>query len=235
MAWDLTDLPWLAPPPDDLKARLASLSGEAGVELRALANTALSTAQQLRVSRSLRKLRAEGRLAPLSPLRLGVLSNATFKPLLPAIEVAGARHGVDLQVEVGPYDQAVQTAQDPEAAVHRCEALLIALHHAGLGLGPHLDPDKAQMAVDRALARVEAILAGVHAHGDGIALVQTVPRPNGALFGSLDRCTPGSLRWQVERFDAGLRDLLAGSADRLFDVAGLAESVGLFHWHDPAK
>lgn len=234
-AWDLVDLPWLPAPPTDFDDRLKTLPDDAGSELRSLAGFALSHAQRLRLARAIHKARANGSAAALTPFKLGMLGNATFAPQVPSLVVAGARHGLALEVVVGPYDQAVQTAQDPDAFIHPCDAILVALHHDGLGLRAELDAERAQLAVDRALAQVEAIREGIHRHGNALVVLQTVPRPAGSLFGSFEASTPGTVRWQLTRFDDGLRALVAGSADLILDVAALAETVGLWRWHDRSQ
>jgi FkbH-like protein len=53
------------------------------------------------------------------------------------------------------------------------------------------------------------------------------------LFGSLDRMLPGTLRSLVDSINRELAEFVLGSGDMLFDVAGLAETVGLADWHDP--
>ena len=234
-AWDLIDLPWLPPAATDLKARLRALPKDAGRELQTLATASLSTAQQLGLARALVKARRCGGTQALAAAKLGILGNATFDPLVPLMAVAGARHGLDLEVVVGPFDQAVQASQDPESPIHQTDFVLVAFHHDGLGLGPVLDPEVARAAVERALARVEAIRAGIRQNSDALMLLQTVPRPSGASFGSMDQSTPGTMCWQVERFNEGLRALIGGTADRMVDISALAETVGLWRWHDRAK
>jgi FkbH-like protein len=46
---------------------------------------------------------------------------------------------------------------------------------------------------------------------------------------------PGTLRNLLGRINAGLCENLAGTADLLVDVAGLAETVGLDAWHSPVQ
>jgi FkbH-like protein len=111
--------------------------------------------------------------------------------------------------------------------------VLIALDHRGLAL--RAAPGDARAAEDivaAALAHLDTIRAGIRRNGKAAAILQTVPRPAETLFGSLDAALPGSLRHVVDATNRRIAEGIAGSEDLLFDVAGLAETVGLAAWHD---
>jgi FkbH-like protein len=235
MTWDIADLPWLPRAPEDLKARCEALlaaDGPAGTAVRALAATALGGPAQDRLARVIGQLR--GRLAPLAPLRLGVLANCTLDPAVSALVVAAARHGVALDVTIGPYDQAVQVATDPGHPFHatRPDVVLLVLHPAGLALEtPVGDAAAAEGAVERALGLVEAVRAGIRRASGATLLVQTVPPPPDPLLGHLDAATPGTLRYAIDRLNERLR--APDPSTLVLDAAALAASVGLDRWHDP--
>ena len=64
------------------------------------------------------------------------------------------------------------------------------------------------------------------------AIFQTLAAPVETLFGSLDRALPGTIRSLLDSVNRELAAFVAASGDVLFDVAGLAETVGLSNWHN---
>lgn len=235
--WQLQDLPWLPPAPPDFAERLRALEADAsagGAALRALAQHALGISQLTRLGKAIARLGSQGRLAPLRPVRLGLIGNGNLEIGAPVLVGAAVRHGIALEVIATPFDQAVQQAVDPDSTLHRArpDFVLVALHAAGLGLGgAPASTETAQAEVARALDRVQTIREGLRTHGRAPVIVQTVPRFPAPLLGSLDFLQPGTARWAAAQLDHGLRALV-GEGDTILDVAGLAEAVGLTTWHD---
>jgi FkbH-like protein len=227
----LADLPWLPPAPDDFRGALAAAASAAG--LARLANHRLGEPQLVRLAKALGRL---SDTAPLTPFRLAVLSNATTELLLPALVGTALRHGLALEVSAAPFDQAVQQALDPASALHgvRPDAVLLAFDARGYGIDGHhpaLTGAEAAAKIDGALAKVATIRAGLARGCAAPLLVQTLAPPPKRLFGGLDRRIPGS----ASRLAAAFNDRLAEAGDLLFDVAALAETVGLESWHDPSR
>ena len=233
------DLGWLPRAPADFAARVKALKSapEPAADIRALASTALDGNQLTRVARAIEAARADGRpLAPLTPFRLGILSNATTDFVVPAIVGTGARFGFAIECVVGEYGQFVQAALDPRSDINRsaCDAVLLALDYGAFSLeAVPGDAQSASDAVARALDVLDNVRGGLKQAGGTTVICQTVPRPAEALMGSFDFALPGSSRRQAEAFNRGLAERLAEGTDRLLDVAGLAETVGLSSWHDP--
>jgi FkbH-like protein len=237
----LKTLAWL-PKPDDFRAACATVTAAQahwGRDLRRLANHALTEAQLKRLAGVIAELRAQGRaLAPLSPFKLGLIGNGTLDLIAPALVASAARHGVDLTCVTTDYGQAAQQALDPGSALNqaRCDAVLIALDHRGLPLRPSvIDPADAAVSVDEAVAFVGRLRAAMRDASGAQCVIQTLAAPPEPLFGSLDRATPGSMRQVTEAFNTALVASLAGSRDLVFDVASLAQAVGLAEWHSPTQ
>jgi FkbH-like protein len=241
MADDLyLGLAWL-PAVEDFRAACARLlegDGPCGRAVRDLARRRLSETQLSRLASTIGVLRDQGRsLAPLSPFKLGVIGNGTLDLIGPALVATAARHGLDLQCVTVAYGAAVQEAVSPDSALNRagCDAVLIALDHRGLPLRPsQSDIAGAEQSVADSLALINAIRQGVRAASGARCIVQTLAPPPEALFGSLDRQVPGAMRRLVETFNAELAAGL-GDGDVLLDVAALAQTVGLSHWHSPVQ
>ncbi len=225
---------WLPPTPDDFRARVRALvdleapQTDAGAVVARLATHALDENDLRRLGKAVEMLRARGHsLAPLTPFRLGIVGNATLAPLAGVLIGSAARHGIALDVHVAEYGQTIAEALDPQSAINRarCDAVLAALDHRGLPLEN----------VSEALAFVRRLRDGFRTNGGAPSIVTTVPGPADALFGSFDRVLADSERSRTSAFNAGLADDVRASADVLFDVAALAERVGLGRWHAHAQ
>jgi len=242
MTLDLySGLSWLPAAPADFAAQCRSLPASTdavGRRAQQLANHALDENQLNRLANALRKAGAAGvSLAPLTPFRLGIVSNATTHFLVPVLTATAARHGILLECIEADYGQAMQAALDPESALNRasCDAVLMAIDARGLPLSaPPGHAPAARQAVEASLAQLLTIRKGFHANSGGKALciVQTLPRPVEGLFGSFDSALAGTPRQLIDELNRELALSVAASQDLLFDVAHLAETVGLARFHD---
>jgi FkbH-like protein len=221
------DLAWLPKAPADFSQSCRSLSereGDLGTALRALATHALDENQLVKLAKAVGRVKAAERSTkPLLPFRLGVVSNATSHLAVPALIASALRHGILLDVVEANYGQVMQEALDPSSAIHQahCDAVLLAIDHRGL---PGTN-------VAASLHYLDTIRSAIR--GNGLCIVQTIPRPPEAMFGNADLGISETLRHAIDAVNRGIGDSLAGTPDLLLDVAGLAETVGLAEWHDP--
>ncbi len=235
------ELQWLPRPPDDfpslLKA-LGSASEPLGTKIRSLASCALDLNQLTKLAKAISRVRSEGEsLHPLTPFRLAVLSNSTIDMIVPALIGSAARHGIALEVIQPSYDQVAQEALTPGSKVNlaKPDAVLFALDYRALPLKLALgDPGAASAAVQGACGYLQALRDGIKANSNAVCIFQTFAPPAEPLFGSLDRALPGTIRSQIDAVNQELAARAPSRGDILFDVAGLAETVGLADWHDPA-
>jgi FkbH-like protein len=240
MTTDPLALPWLPAPTDDWRsaAKRLDLDDQPGPALRDLAGHALDAAQSRLLSRRIgRALQSGKALAPLSPLRLAVLSAATFDFIADALPAAGARHGLAIDLQVAPADTIEACAGDPASPTfaHRPDAVLVLVDHRWLGLAvPRLDGNPVAV-VDAAIARLRGVVAALRRGGVPTIIVPTIAIPPGGLFGSLDQAQAGSVRAQITAFNARLPDLARADGALVLDVAALAEQVGTARWfHAPS-
>lgn len=234
-------LAWLPPVPSEFAARCRALRNDddqpLGTRIRALAGYALDENQLTRLARAIEQARRQNRsLAPLTPFRLGVISNATTHLIIPALIATAARHGFALECIEAEYGQVMQEALSTDSKLTRTrpDAVLVAMDHRGLPLRlTPGDAGQARQTVDACLDMLQTIRAALHSGGIGTCILQTIARPAEALFGSLDLMLPGTHRQLIDALNRGLAEAIAGTSDLLFDVAGIAELVGLADWHDP--
>ncbi len=236
-----TELQWLPRPPEDFARRCRALreaTGEVGREVRALASFALDENKLARLANAIEAVHARPEaLRSLTPFRLGIVSNATSHFMVPPLTATAARHGIALECIEADYGQIVQEALSAESTVNRArpDAVLVALDYRGLALDVPLGDFKAAVdAVERALDELWTVRDALRRNSGASCIFQTVARPVEASFGSLDLALPGTRRHLIDLFNRGLAARLSGKEDLLLDVAGLAETVGLSAWHDPA-
>ena len=221
------------------RCRAVGESEEPGRAIAALARYALDENQLRRLADAIGAVRSQGRsLAPLAPFQLAVLGNATLEPLVPALIASAARHGIALECVEADFAQTVQEALSPDSRVNRAkpDVVLLALDHRGVPLAaPPGDADAAAASVADAVGFVGSLRAALRANGGAISIVQTLAPQAEAVFGSFDRAVPGTPRSLTTAFNAALIESLADTEDVLFDVAALAETVGLANWHSPKQ
>jgi FkbH-like protein len=235
-----SSLGWLPKPPDDFTTRCKSLleaKSDAGRTLRSLATSALDQNQLSRLATTIEKLRAANvHLNPLTPFRLGLLSNSTTDFIAPALIATAARHGVALEVITGGYDQILQDALTPDSSVNRAapDAVLIAIDYRALPIRAAAgNAEKGREAVNASLGFLQAVRDGIKRNSKAICIFQTISAPPETLFGNMDGVHPGALRRIIDGVNAGLADSLQGSSDIVIDLSHLASTVGLADWHAP--
>ena len=234
------ELQWLPRAPEDFSARLKALahSGESfGRDLRSLATHALDSVQLTRVAKTIGKARSAGKsLAPLTPFRLAILSNATIELIVPALIATAARHGIALEVIQPAYDQVAQEALTPDSEVNRSkpDGVLFALDYRALPLQLSLgDAEAAAATVQSAIAYLESLREGIKTSSNAVCIFQSFAPPAETLFGSLDSALPGTLRNLIDSINRELAAFALAAGDVLLDVAALAQTVGLADWHNP--
>lgn len=234
------ELRWLPRVPEDFSARLKALatsSGPIGHELQVLASHSLDLNQLTKLAKVVEKARLAGKLLdPLVPFRLAVLSNSTIDLIVPALVASAVRHGIALEIIQPAYDQVAQEALTPDSRVNSAkpDAVLFALDYRALPLKLSLgDGAAASATVQGTAGYLQSLRSGIKAHSNAVCIFQNFAAPVETLFGSLDRALPGTLRNILDGINRELAEAAIGSGDVLFDVAGVAETVGLDDWHDP--
>lgn len=242
MSKSISDLSWLVQPPADFSVKCRELKPDTpdlGRRIQALANCAMDGNHLQKLANSIRKLQAtDASLAPLTPIRLGILGNGTQDFVAPALVASAARHGLALETVKGEYDQVLQEATDEDSAINafRPHAVLIAVDYRALPWQPTPgDAGTAMANVEVAMNYLQSVRQAVHRNSGGLCILQTLAPPPESLFGSYDRRVPGTMLWLVDELNRRIVNALSDSEDLLFDVAQLAAIVGLDAWHSPSE
>jgi FkbH-like protein len=236
------NLSWLPRAPEDFTARCRALTEapeDFGRRAQALAGYSLDENQLNRLAKAIAEAREGGvSFAPLTPFRLGLLSNSTTDLILPTLVASAVRHGIALECFRTDYNQAVQEALNPDSIIYRekCDAALVALDFRGIPLrSTPGKADEARSTVQGALGHFDAIRSAIKAKIKAICILQTIPAPVESLFGSLDRALPGTTASLIDLVNRGIAEGIRGTEDVVLDVARLAETVGLAEWHSPSQ
>ncbi|WP_058185446.1 HAD-IIIC family phosphatase [Terracidiphilus gabretensis] len=235
-----SELQWLPRAQEGFSEKLKGIDSATeplGNLLQALALPALDINQLTKLAKALNRLRSGPKsLSPLVPFKLAILSNSTVEMIVPALVASALRYGIALEVIQPSYDQVAQEALTPDSKVNisKPDAVLFALDYRALPLKLSLgDPDAASGTVQGTIGYLQALSNGIKTNSNALCIFQSFAPPVEALFGSLDRTLPGTLRNLVENINRELGDYVLASGDVLLDIAGLAETVGLADWHNP--
>ena len=236
------NLSWLPKAPEKFSAECrAALANDEGLgrRLRNLASYSLNVNQLVRLAHITATARRDGRsLEPLTPFRLGVLSNSSLDFIVPALEATALRHGIALECIKAEYGQVMQEALSPDSVINRArpDAVLIAVDVRYLPLQTTPGSrDAASRTVEESLHHLEEIRGNIRRNSGAILILQTLAPLPESLFGSLDRALPGAPRQLIDAVNRGLAESVFGTEDALIDVAALAETVGLGEWHSPVQ
>lgn len=226
----LLSLPWLLPVPENFSARVKeAVSPKALLDL---CQFGLDINQCEKLSNALLKRGVLGELS--TTFSLGILSNSTTDLLPGVLRVAAARHGIALHIERPDFDQVMQVAlgvATPFSGVH-LDAILVALDAQFFPTGDLAD---AAAIADRCRMLCAQVTSAVEKKYQVPLIIQTVADRGEPLFGSLDLRQAGTRRNTLHHLNTYIAETLCGGANILFDVAALAEFVGLSNWFDPLQ
>ncbi len=228
------NLAWLLRPPADFPQLVAA--AQSCAELRHLAAYALDENQLIRLAKKLHQLRERhDSVAPLTPLSIGVISNATTKTAVPTLIGTALRFGIALHVVEADYNQVAQEAFAEKSVFsgQSLTAILVALDYRGLPLRPCPgNPLGAADNVRENLAYIQSVCESLRQKSGAAVILQNIAPPCETLSGSFEGRLPGTLTWLIGRLNAAIDDI-ASNETFILDVAGLAANVGLVNWHDP--
>ena len=240
MIWDRGSLPWLPPAPDDFRARCKALTAgttDLGREIRALASYRLNADQLASLSKAIRKLdTGQADFGTLVPVTLALLGDGSHELIVDALVGTAARHGIRLNIVDVPFNSVETMTLDAASELHRAKPDVVALNFTYRAFR-HVpdtsfdDRDSSRALINEAVSRIRAICDAIRAGCGASVILQTIPRPAAAIFGSFDRLLPATPASILEGINTGILDL-ARSPNLLLDIAALSERVGLDVWHD---
>ena len=228
------NLSWLSKPGPNFSQRLAY--ADTGSELSGLARYSLDENQLRRLFKKLQSMQDQhADLAPLIPVSIGIISNATTKLMVPTLVGTALRFGIALTIVEAEYNQIAQEAfaADSTFSRHSLSAILVAIDCRGLPLLPTVgDLDSADKNVADCLGYIKSVIESLRTKTGAQIILQNIAPPVESLSGSYEGRLPGTLSWLCSRLNNGIDGLVADDTF-IVDIAGLAANVGLANWHDP--
>jgi FkbH-like protein len=236
------NLSWLPEPPSNFAAECraaAESSGPLGAVLMELSKYSLNVNQLSRLRKVLSAASQTGRpLDPLSPFRLGVVSNSTLDFIVPSLEASALRHGIALTCIQADYGQVLQEVISPDSLLYSetLDAVLIAIDYRYFPLrSSYGDVQATATTVQETISHFDSLRNAVRRNSGAISILQTFALPSEPLFGSFDSVLPGTQRQLLTAMNKGLVESVYGTEDLIVDIASLAENIGLARWHSPAQ
>ena len=235
-------LHWLCAPTDvrgSCKTILSSTE-DCSNALVAVANQALSDTQLTYVASVLNRVRENGMpLGGLTPFRLGVVGSGMLELIGPALQATALRFGILLDYVICDFAQGVTQALDPASKINTaaCDGFLLCFDYRGLPLtGAIMEPGDANPGVADSFALLEQMCLTLRQlNPNAHILVQTIAAPPETLFGSFDKRENGTLQHLIDELNHRIVNKLTVGACTLFDVAAVAQTVGLADWHSPTQ
>lgn len=236
----MQELPWLSLPSTDFNDRCSKLSFNSTLvdEIKSLTNAALTINQASRLYQALRKL-DPGTIAAFKKeflwIRIGIVSNATIDLIIPSLVTSALRFGIYLEVIKTDFGQIAQEAFDPDSTINQADldVILLALDYRGYPFASNAVGIAASgLNAEDSLTYLKQILDAFNKHSGAICIAQTLVCPPFVLAGNLDSKMHGMLRREIYNFNVRLADDIAKGSDLLFDVATIANTVGVHNWFD---
>jgi FkbH-like protein len=233
---------WL-PQPANFREQLAACSAEADPaarmeQLARLASSRLSYLELIQTDAVLRKSEV-AKQSRFEPVRLAILGSHTVDHLLPAIRVAGLRHGFHFETHAsgfGQYRQELLTVPSPLSSFEPDVIVFSLGAQDFVGTVP-LDASKsdADQAIKAAVEDICVLWREATDRFGATVIQQSFLDTHPAVLGSLDAVAPGARARLVGRLNAELSDCAGDNEVLWLDVARASASDGLDAWFDVAR
>jgi FkbH-like protein len=240
------DLPWLVAPTAEERERLAGLSSiddpQRFAALRALADRSWNETSLGSIGRKLRKIvpsdrSGQGRFAQSSgciSVSLLIICTDTGNHLVDALCATALRVGIVLDCRIVEYQQpeAWLAANQEHLASEPPDVTLLALNRNSLQLDQSVlgDSASAESCVSAALDRIAHIAEQLISITQRAVVLQTLaPDASDPQF-SVDAWLEGSPRRLLAQFNLRLPIIARRLSCAVFDVAAIANLVGLSQW-----
>jgi len=217
------NLNWLPKPPEDFRQNLKEAQGDEAALIR-LSTTALNLNQLNALAKRVVAARADVGFRKLTPVRLGVIGFGTNDFLAAALTATGLRFGLDVEVQIAPFNQMAQVCAGIAPAFEGFDPDIILLAPDQRGL-----PGDSAAALDE----IDRMRAGIRQQWNVPVIYQGLAQFPQSLFGNHDVFLPGTDRQFCNAVNAGLASRVADTDDLFLDTATIAANTGLAIWHDP--
>lgn len=232
---------WL-PALEDFRTRLLCAGTLADdlklAELAALAASRLSYLEIARLDHEISKLAARS-YPGVERLRLGIVASSSVRHLLPAIRVAGLRHGLLVEIHVAGFDQLNQEVLDQHSGLNqfRPHAVLlapVARHLIESALLNGMGPRDHSALVNGEIAGARQLWTSLQRNMGASVVHQSYLDIGDAIFGNLDAGLPATSRALIACLNQTLAAEARAQGVLWLDIERAAGRFGLDAWHNPS-
>ena len=228
------DLLWLPQTPQDFSQKLIESSNVE--DLCKLSKYSLDESQLNRLFNKFQSFKKKkNSLFPLTPMKIGIISNATTKLTVPALVATALRFGIVLQVVEAEFDQIAQEAFSKESvfADQNLGFIIVAIDYHGLPLSLKPgDKNYSEKNIKDCFLYVKSLIDSLHTKTGAQIILQNIALPVEAPFGSYEERLPGTLLSLISNLNKMLDTLITNNTF-ILDIKSLASNLGLINWHDP--
>lgn len=239
MTYDVARLPWLPAKAADFSASIKAaraLPSISGAMLRNFATQALDLDSALKLAKLIETKRDIIEPAPLSPLKLAVLSSSTTSYTVPAIRASAPRHGVLADIYVGDYGQTAQEIYADGTGLHAFapDVVLLSLDAISLGLTKS-DVAAQDGIVDSAAKQIRWLAEGIVSRLGAAVVIQNFVEPADPWAGHFDARAGGSQLAMLRRLNREIEAIATDLNAIVLDVDRIAGLVGKSVWSDRSQ
>lgn len=164
-------------------------------------------------------------------VRLALLGSSTTAQMVPMLELAALRRGIELEIYEGGFGQYRQELIDPQSDLYRFspDFIVIAVHHRDLQLPDY--SESPESAVESELDRWLALWSIVRGRTSARVIQYNFAIPPEVPFGHLSTRLPGSRYRMLRALNARLGDS-APEGVAVLDCERLSAWVGKERWFD---
>lgn len=172
---------------------------------------------------------------PLIHIRVCIISSGNSSLIVPSIVGSGLKYGLNISItDVSNTHPLLTKKIYNEIENKKFDVILIALNFDDV---PFLEPtveqdEKFKWRFEGILNQLKTLKSTLANTNGAQIVIQNIPRKPLNIFGDIDVTTSESLQYQQQLFNRKLSEITADSTGILFDVATIAEDVGLNHWYD---
>lgn len=233
---------WLPSFPDwlekmDVFEESGATPHERWLMLQQLASTRLGILRTVRLSRAYTSFEGLTDITGVTgePIRLAIMGSGTVSHLLPGINVAAVRRGLQIQSYVSEYGQYFRHLGTDELNQFQPNAILFAFdpeHLLGRDQSSVVDEESANTLIITAIERLKKLWSTAKRLYGCIIIQQTFLPTFPCLMGQNERRLVWSLPALIDRLNEEIRKLADASDISLLDMDNRVREDGILAWHD---
>jgi len=161
-------------------------------------------------------------------LKLGVISNVSWALFPNELIGKALTAGFLLDVVIGPYDQAINVAMNPEDPFYQnnFDFIIYAVFWQGLEATLDFNSGAADIYLSNMTSKIEVEIQGLLRNANCPLIIQNLTNHSRSVFGNIDRLLPFGSRNIVDCLNSKIIDLTKDSNSFFLDFDALASEYG---------